>query len=310
MTAGDQSVTAPPGSSDLQRDPPRSLLFVPGDRAGELLAKARRSGADGTIVDLEDAVAPDHKDAARAGLADLPAAESTGPLAFVRINPVGSPWFAADVAAVAHDTQAGIVLPKCSGPDDVRAVATAWLAETDRPLRLLAIVETAAGILAAAEIAAADPALIGLVLGAEDLAAEVGLGRSRTGREILYARSHVVLAAAAAGRWAIDTPCLEIERGAVVRRDARIAASLGFAGKLVIHPSQVGPVHDGFRPTAAEIERATRTLAAADQMTGAGRGVAAVDGRMVDRPVVEAARRVLARADRDSPRQEEIHVED
>jgi citrate lyase subunit beta/citryl-CoA lyase len=303
------------GSPDLRRDPPRSLLFVPGDRAPELLDKARRSGADATIVDLEDAVAPERKDAARAGLARLagrPPATSPGasPAAalFIRINAVGSAWFGDDIRAVARDLHAGVVLPKCASPDDVLSVAAAWRAETDRPLLLLPLVETAAGVLAAAAIGAADPAVIGLALGAEDLAAEVGFGRSRAGREILYARSHVVLAAAASGLWAVDTPCLDFERVEVVRRDARLAASLGFAGKFVIHPAQVAPVHDGFRPTRAEVERAARTLAMAEDMTASGRGVAAADGRLIDRPMIEAARRVLARAARDPSNEEETHV--
>lgn len=294
-------------SADLRRQPPRSLLFVPADRSGELLEKARRSGADATIVDLEDAVAPERKDEARAGLAEA-LASSPSSAVFVRVNPVSSRWFAEDLRVIAGLPVAGIVLPKCDRPEDVRRVTTAWATETDRPLALLAMVESARGVLAAAEIASADPAVIGLALGAEDLAAQLGLRRSRLGREILYARSHVVLAAAAAERWAIDTPCLDYRRLDLVRRDARVAAALGFAGKLVIHPAQVAPVHEAFRPSAAELEQARRTLVTAEALAASGRGAGGDDGRLVDRPVVEAARRLLGRADAGSGSSGENHA--
>lgn len=297
-----------PESLDLRQRPPRSLLFVPADRAHQLLAKADRSDADATILDLEDGVGSDQKEAARASLrVALEATQVRRPV-YVRINPPSSRWFDLDIRTVATLPIEGIVLPKCDRPEDIRRVVAAWIAETDRPLSLLAIIESARGVLEAADIAMADPAVIGLALGAEDLAAQVGLQRSRLGHEILYARSHVVLAAVAAGRWAVDTPCLDMERLDVVRRDARVAAALGFAGKLVIHPAQVAPVHDAFRPSSDEIERARRTIAKADALAMTGRGVGSMDGQMVDRPVVEAARRVLARAGEGPSNDEASHA--
>lgn len=285
-------------AASLRSDPPRSLLFVPADRAMELLPKADASGADALILDLEDAVRPERRAEARTGLGE--AYEATRPRrpVFVRVDHPRGAGFSADLEVVARLPGAGIVLPKCDDPDDVRRLVRAWSELTANELVVVALAETARGVLAAAEIAAADPAVIGLAFGAEDLAAEVGFRRTGPGREILVARSLVVLGAAAAGRWAVDTPCLEIDAQGVVSSDARRAARLGFAGKLVVHPGQVAPVNAAFRPTAAEVERARRTIDAASALEAAGRGVGVVDGRMIDRPLVEAARRLIAQAAR------------
>jgi citrate lyase subunit beta/citryl-CoA lyase len=277
---------------------PRSLLFVPADRVGELLQKAARAGPDAIIVDLEDAILPDRRDAARRAIGRALETTDTGVPLLVRVNAPSTPWFIDDVAAVAELAGVGVVLPKVDGPNDMERLVRTWQAMTPRDLVAVALVETARGVLAAEAIAATHPAVVGLAFGAEDLAAQVGLRRSRGGREILFARSRVVLATAAAGRWAVDTPCLEIARPDVVRREAELAAGLGFAGKLVVHPSQVEPVNAAFQPTGAEIERAQRVVAAAAEAEAGGRGVGVVDGRMIDRPLLAAARRILERGTR------------
>jgi len=213
----------------------------------------------------------------------------------VRVNEVHGSDLAADLEALEGLPIAGFVLPKCEASTMAEVVAAVG-ASGSRPMpSLIALLETPAGILAAAEIAASHPAIVGIALGAEDLAARTGMHRTADGDEILVARSFVVLAASAARCWAIDTPSLELEDMAEVGRDARIAAGLGFTGKLLVHPRQVPAVHAAFEPSPDELARA-REVIAASEGTGGGR-VAKAGSRMIDRPVVEAARRVVARSE-------------
>lgn len=179
---------------------PRSLFFVPADRANELLPKAEASGADGIIVDLEDAVAPSRKTDARGiGVAAITAAEGRVPV-LVRINSLGTEWGRDDLGAFTEAPIAGFVLPKAETPDEVAAVAK-LTSSLDHVL--VPLIETARGVLASAAIASADQRVVGLAFGAEDLSAQLGIRRSRHGHEVLYASSCVVLAAVAAGHWAI-----------------------------------------------------------------------------------------------------------
>lgn len=282
--------------------PPRSLLFVPADRASEYLLKAAAAAPDGIILDLEDAIAPEAKEAARTSLGKhLHEARPAVPL-FLRINPSSTPWFHDDIAAAARLAFDGIMLPKCeSGGEVLRAMEAYRVAlpagAADSEPAVLPIVETPRGVLAAYEIASAHAAVVGLAFGAEDLAAVLGARRTPSGREVFVARSQVLLAVAAAGGWAIDSPCLEFRRLEVVRREAALARALGFAGKLLIHPAQVRPVHEAFRVDFAELERARQTVAAMEAAKAGG--VGSVDGRMVDRPVLLAAQQVIRRAARD-----------
>jgi citrate lyase beta subunit len=280
--------------------PPRSLLFVPGDRVEAYLDKADAAGPDAIIIDLEDAVDAERKSDARAALGPALRRRHIRRPVFVRINRRSATWQTADLEAAAASGAVGVVVPKCEAPDDVARLVDPWVGVAGRQPVILALLETARGIRAAAEIAAAHPAVVGIALGAEDLAADVGLRRTRAGAEILVARSLVTLAAASTGRWAIDTPCLELRDLRVVARDARRAADLGFDGKLVIHPSHVATVHRAFTPSDREIEEARRTVAAGGSMAAERRGVIASGGRMVDRPVLEAAEAILRRADRAS----------
>lgn len=285
-------------AADVRAHPPRSLLFVPGDRAVELLPKALGAGPDAVILDLEDALRPEQRDDARLTVA---AAISVAPVGsvpiFVRVQPVGTRGFEADLATVAKLPGIGVVLPKCAGPDAIQHVVGFWRAATTHRLSLLPIVETARGILAAVDIAAADEAVCGLAFGAEDFAAEAGVRRTAAGSEILVARSWVVLAATAAGRWAVDTPSLDLQRLDTVGRDARRAASLGFAGKLAVHPVQIAQIHAAFAPSASAVRDARRIVEKAAKLAASGRGVGEIDGRMVDEPILRAARRVLERSE-------------
>jgi citrate lyase subunit beta/citryl-CoA lyase len=240
-------------------------------------------------------VAAEAREGARRALASILDVNAPAVPIFIRVSPVGTDHFEADLAVVTSRPGLGIVLPKCAGADDVHGLVHAWTTRTSEPLAVLPIAETSSGVLAAAGIVRADAAVIGLAFGAEDLAAEVGFARTAGGDEILLARSMVVLGAAAGRRWAIDSPNLELRRPELVLDDARRASALGFAGKFVIHPAQVALVHEAFRPSTVEVVRAESIVEAAARLDASGRGVGSVDGRMIDAPIVEAARRVLAR---------------
>lgn len=273
----------------------RSFLFVPGDRP-ERFDKACAAGADAVIVDLEDAVAPAAKDLARANLAawlapqhpaHLPAHQPTHRPVFVRINSAGSAWFRDDLALCGHPGVAGIVLPKAEQVADLAALAAAGA------MAILPLVESALGVWNAAELARA-PRVRRLLFGAIDFCLDAGIEEGH--EQLLYARSHLVLVSRVAGIEApVDGVTTALDDPAVVRADTLRARALGFGGKLCIHPQQVGPVNEAFAPTAAELAWARRVMAAAEASGGAA---VALDGRMVDRPVILLARRMLDEAAR------------
>jgi citrate lyase beta subunit len=260
----------------------RSLLFAPGSDERKLRS-ALSSAADAVVADLEDAVAPAQKKAARELVAQL-----RPPI--VRINGAGTGWFADDLALVAAAAPDAIVLPKAT-PDAVAALGD------DGP-PVIAIVETADGVRTAYETAAA-PRVAALLLGAVDLGAEVGLEPRPDGLEILYARSKVVLDSVAAGiRPPFDIVHLDVRDEAGLEEECRLARSLGFRGKACIHPAQLAVVNRVFAPSEAELAWAREVVEAYEHETAEGRGVFALNGAMVDLPVVERARRVLAEAER------------
>jgi citrate lyase subunit beta / citryl-CoA lyase len=270
---------------------PRTLLFVPADRAPELLDKAERSSADGVIVDLEDAVPAVSKEIARRdGIAAIEEFGGGIPV-YVRVNGVHTDWFAGDIAALAGIDIAGVMLPKSERPSDVRRVAAALDASAPS---VIALIETPKGILASPHIAS-EPDVVGVAFGAVDFATEMGIQRTRHGRELLFARSQLTLAARAAGVWALDSPCTELV-GDQCRREAVIARALGFDGKLVIHPDQVNQVHDAFAPSAAELAQARAVVEAFAAIERSGSGVGTLDGELVERPVADAAQGLLDRA--------------
>ncbi|MFC7021401.1 MULTISPECIES: HpcH/HpaI aldolase/citrate lyase family protein [Haloarcula] len=270
----------------------RSVLFSPGDD-GEKLRKAVDSDADTVVFDLEDAVAPDAKAAARETVRDALGDVLPCDLEVcVRVDPVGQ-GAAADLDVVLSGPHPdAVVLPKTSGPADVDGLA-ALLGDHGAALPVLALVESAAGILHAEAIAAAD-ATDALVFGAEDLAGDIGATRTAAGEEVAYARQHVVLAARAADVDPIDTlyPAYEDREG--LRADTETAVGLGYEGKLAIHPAQATVINDVFTPTAERLAWAERILAAREEADG---GVFVVDGEMVDAPQVRQAERILERAE-------------
>ncbi|HEY6006284.1 MAG TPA: CoA ester lyase [Anaeromyxobacter sp.] len=266
--------------------PARSWLFVPATRP-ERFAKAAASGADRVILDLEDSVAPPEKrEAARA----LPGASLPANVpVYLRVNAHGTEWFEDDLAVAARLRIAGIVLPKAeAGEHAARAAAALPSAH-----RIVPIVETAVGLWNALDVARA-PRVERLAFGAIDL--ELDTGMRDEGDSMVYARSRVVIASRVAGiAPPIDSVTLGIDDEAAVGRDAERGRRLGFAGKLCIHPRQIGPTNRVFQPSDAEVEWAGSLLAA---VAARPRDAAAFSfrGTMVDRPVIERARQILAQA--------------
>ncbi|MCV7226448.1 HpcH/HpaI aldolase/citrate lyase family protein [Mycolicibacterium komossense] len=256
----------------------RTLLFVPGDRPGRF-DKAKSSGADGVILDLEDAVAAPAKEEARAHVANW---LTGGTAAVVRINAVDTPWFADDVAAL-RGTGCTVMLPKSSA-EGIEAVGAVLGEQT----RVIALVETAAGVMAASSVCAA-PHVIRLAFGSIDFSTELGVAADDR-EALLHARSVLVLASVAAGLAPpLDGVTTDLTSGDQAGTDAAYASRLGFTGKMCIHPIQVEAVNSAFEPDPAQREWARTVLA------GAAGGAAKVDGHMVDAPVLERARRLLDR---------------
>lgn len=241
------------------------------------------------VCDLEDAVPPEEKDAARERTRRVLVTTRKRPdpvLRMVRINAVGTAYWEEDLDAVEGLDLDAIVLPKAT-PDTVEALGD------DGP-PLISIVETAAGLRLAYETARRRR-VAALALGAVDLGVELGLEPREDGLEILYARSALVVASAAAGiRAPFDVVRLDWHDEARLEAECRLARSLGFGGKLCIHPSQLPVVNRVFGPAADDVAWARRVLQAYDEGLSTGRGAVALDGQMIDRPVVERARRILA----------------
>lgn len=266
----------------LDRGP--ALLFCPGDRP-DRYAKAA-AAADVVLLDLEDALAPDAKDRARADVVE--AAVSLGDAAVVRVNAVGTPWHEADVAALRAAGVRTLMLPKTTGADDLAALPD---------FQVVALCETASGVLRAEAIARAENCAA-LFWGSEDLIADLG---GRTSRDahgrylpvVENARSHVLTAAAAAGRPAIDTVHVGLDDTEGLAAESARAADSGFGAKACIHPRQAAVVRSAFAPTPEQARWASDVLAAAG---AAERGVFAFEGRMIDAPLLAHARTIADRA--------------
>src|SRR5438874_1662406 len=256
----------------------RSILFLPAFNP-RAIAKAREAGADLVVLDLEDAVKPDDKSAARKAAVKAVAEEWPAPVA-IRINGVGTGWHSLDVDAVARSEADLAVVPRA-----ISAHLVSGLAKTiGKPV--LAMIETAAGVLAAAEIA---QACAGLIAGTNDLRADLRLPLDATREPISASLQMIVLAARAAGVAAFDGVFNGLEDPDGFLREAEAGRRLGFDGKSLIHPDQVAPCHQAFAPSATEIERAKALVAAFHG------GAERFGNEMIERMHVEAAQRVIAR---------------
>ena len=267
----------------------RSWLFTPATRP-DRFARAGEAGADVLIIDLEDAVAPGDKDRARAAaLAWLAERPGSGPVCALRVNGLRTRAGLDDLRLLL-ESRAGpdaVILPKVETPDEPR-LADAWLAEAGSRAALVALIESARGLEAAPGIARSTPRLSALMFGAADLAAD--LGTSAAWEPLLYARSRMVAAAAAAGIETIDAPYFDLRDQAGLETELRAAIALGFAAKAAIHPGQVGAINAALTPSAAAVAEARQILAEN------AKGVGVVGGRMIDEAVARRARRILAAA--------------
>ena len=275
---------------DAAARPYRSVLYIPGSKQ-RALEKARELPADAIIFDLEDAVAPDEKPTARALLREVLASTDFGARArVVRVNGLDTPWGAEDVAAFAGADIEALLIPKVSSAADVQAVAAL---APDVPL--WAMMETARGMLAAAEIAA-HPRLSGMVMGTNDLAKELG-SRFRSDRLAMQAGLGLcLLAAKAEGLTIIDGVYNAFKDDEGLRAESVQGRDMGFDGKTLIHPAQLAIANEVFAPLEAEIELARRQIAAFDAAQAAGQGVAVVDGKIVENLHIVTARQILAKA--------------
>jgi len=270
--------------------PYRSVLYIPGSKP-RALEKARTLAVDAIIFDLEDAVAVEEKLAARAVLVQtLREADYGGRARIVRINGFDTPWGRDDVAALAGVAVDAVLIPKVNRPADLQAVAEAV---PDVPL--WAMMETAAGILGAAAITA-HPRLSGMVMGTNDLARELG-ARFRPDRLALQAGLGLcLLAARAQGRIIIDGVYNAYLDDAGLAAECAQGRDMGFDGKTLIHPNQLAIANAAFAPSEAEIDLARRQIAAFDDATAKGLGVAVVDGQIVENLHIVTARQMLAKA--------------
>lgn len=263
----------------------RSLLFTPGSDEQKLL-RALQAGADAVIADLEDAVAPARKDEARALVERVLAGSRSTAALMVRVNGAETPQFERDLDLVQRLPLQAIVLPKAT-PESVAA-----LGQSGPPV--IAIVETAQGLRLAYETAM-HPRVAALLLGAVDLGLELGLEARPDGQEVLFARSKLVLDSAAAGiRGPFDLVHLDVRDGQGLEEECRLARSFGFRGKACIHPAQIDVVNAAFAPGEGELARARRIVESYESGTAEGHGAVALDGEMIDLPVVERARRLIA----------------
>ncbi|GIX11384.1 CoA ester lyase [Elioraea sp.] len=280
---------------------PRSFLFVPAD-SDRKLARAPESGASALILDLEDSVAPDRKPVAREMAAAWLRARGPIPKAWVRVNALDTGLAMADLAAVVGARPDGIVLPKCQGAADLARIDAALSALEareglpDRGIPVMPLVTEAPAAMFTLGTYAGAPRLAALTWGGEDLAAALGARSNRLAdgtwdEPYRLARALTLFAAGAAGVPAIDTVYADARDLEGLRAECEAARRMGFAGRMAIHPAQVAVIEAAFAPTEEERAWAARVVAAFEAEPGAG--VIALDGRMVDRPHLVQARRIL-----------------
>jgi citrate lyase subunit beta/citryl-CoA lyase len=280
----------------------RSWMFVPGHRQ-RMIDKALGLNADAIMLDIEDGVAPNEKDSARKNIAESLGREKLpgAPARYVRINAIGHARMDADLEAVVRPGLEGLVCPKVDTPDEVRKV-DAILNDREPEMKmekggvkLLIAIESPKGLLNASAIAAASSRNVGIIFGAEDYGREIGLPAVREGeaRDLIYARSAIVVAAASAHVQAADGVWVDLNDSDGLLGFAKQSRQLGFSGMSCIHPSQVDAINTVFSPTPEEIEYCQKVLQAFEEANARGDGSIAFGGQLIDRPIVERARRAI-----------------
>ncbi len=278
----------------------RNFLFIPGNNP-KMLSSADFLGSDSILIDLEDAVAPSEKDAARILTRNAIKALCYSKTVGVRINSTGTEHWQRDLSEMLPLGIDYIVLPKVECAEDIlsvdRFISEYYsLHECKKEIWIMALLETALGTENAFSIAKASPRIKALFLGAEDLTGDLCAKRTAEGKEILYARSRIVCAARAAGIEVFDTPFTDINDEKALESDANLARQLGFSGKAAIHPCQIEVINSIFSPTEEEIAYAGEVLAIYEEAVKNGLGAVALHGKMIDAPILERAKRVLAQA--------------
>ena len=280
----------------------RSMLFLPGNNPN-MLINASCLGADAVIFDLEDAVSPAEKDAARVLVRNtMRYMDLGGCEVIVRINSVDTPYWKKDIDELLPYKPSLILLPKTGAKEDA-LIADAYMSEVEERLHiekgatgLMPLIETAAGVENAYAIASACPRVKALFLGAEDLTADLQCKRTKEGREIEYSRCRLVVAARAAGVDVYDTPFTDVNDDEGIWEDARLAKSLGFTGKASISPRHVEAINSVFSPSLSEIDYAYEVMEAIRRANEQGKGAIALHGKMIDAPIVARAERTIAMA--------------
>ena len=275
------------------------MLFLPGNTPN-MLINGDTLGADTIIFDLEDAVSPDEKDAARILVRNALKYQSYAQCeVVVRINPTETGFWKEDLEAVIPLKPDMIMPTKVSGGQMIREISD-YIGQVEEKqgisqgtVKILPLIETALGVEKAFDIASTHPRVAGLFLVAEDLTADLHCKRTKEGQEIFYARTRLVCAARACGIEAYDTPFTDVEDMEGLRKDTEFAKSLGFAGKAVISPRHVDIVNEVFSPTEAEIEYAHDVMEAIEEGKRQGKGVISLRGKMIDAPIVKRAMQVL-----------------
>ena len=277
----------------------RTPISVPGNRQG-MLEKAATFAADCLVLDLEDSVPAAEKESARALVRDsIATLKQAGQRVFVRVNPLSSGYGGDDLEAVVIPGTDGINLPKPGTAADVQeAAAIIARLESERGMApgqvaIIPWVETALGLLNAYQIASASPRVVGIMFGAEDFTLDTGMVRSEGGEELLFPRTMVVIAAKAAGVIAIDTPYGDFRDTEGLVRETQMVRRLGYEGKFLIHPSQIGPVNQLMRPSAEEIAHAQRVVEAFAAAEAQGFASTSLEGKMIDIPIARRAQRLL-----------------
>lgn len=290
----------------------RSMLFLPGN-APKMIINGNYLGSDAVIFDLEDAVAPDQKDAARLLVRNvLGSLEFDRVETIVRINSIDTPYWQKDLEAIVPCRPNIIMLPKTGTArdvevvDDYLTVLEAKLGMEEGTVRLMPLIETALGIENAYFIASARKRVVALFLGAEDLTADLRCKRTKEGREIDYARSRMVNAARAAGVDVYDTPFTDVNDDEGIVADAQYAKSLGFTGKASISPRHITAINTVFSPTKADIAYAYEVMDAIAEAKAQGKGAIALRGKMIDAPIVARAQQTIEAAEALGIRKEDL----
>ncbi|QZY53619.1 citrate (pro-3S)-lyase subunit beta [Crassaminicella profunda] len=277
----------------------RTMMYVPGNNPG-MLTDAHIYGADSLMFDLEDSISLAEKDAARLLVYHaVKNMDYEGMEIVVRINGLDSPYGRSDIEAMVRAGVDVIRLPKTETAQDVIEVEKI-IEEVEKKIgkkigstKMMGAIESPLGVINAVEIAQASKRLMGIAIGAEDYVTNMKTKRSPEGIELLMARSQILIAARAAGIYALDTVYSDVNNEEGFREEVKLIKQLGFDGKSIINPRQIGPVHEIYAPTEKEIDHAKKVMRAIEEANEKGSGVIALNGKMIDKPIVERAERVI-----------------